>query len=253
LYLAPVEVLTYIFFFLIAALYSSVGFGGGSLYTALLAQSMDEVASIRLTSLSCNTLVTANGSYLFFRAGYLRFKKTLPILLCSVPLCLWASSFELSSVVFRSFLAFFLALAALGMYVQSQQKASALQAPNLSSWWIYPIGSVVGFVSGLTGIGGGIYLAPILYFLRWGSEKEMAALCSLFIAINSIFGILGQLWFHENTLGVELFYPLLAVFLGGQLGSRLGAYRFSPQKVRYVTIALLIFASLRIAWKILFA
>lgn len=244
---------TYLFFFLIAALYSSVGFGGGSLYTALLAQGVESVASIRLTSLSCNTLVTANGSYLFFRAGFIQFKKTAPLLVCSVPFCLWASSFELSSLLFRSFLAFFLALAAVGMYLQSRQTKDPIPAPVFSGVWIFPISAVIGFVSGLTGIGGGIYLAPILYFMRWGSEKEMAAMCSLFIAINSIFGIVGQIWFHNHAFTTALFFPLLAVFLGGQLGSRLGVFRFSQQKVRYITILLLIFASVRITWKIVFA
>jgi uncharacterized membrane protein YfcA len=112
------------------------------------------------------------------------------------------------------------------------------------------LGSGIGYLSGLVGIGGGIFLAPLLHLLRWAEPKKIAATASFFILVNSAFGLAGQWWSGRFQLDPGFVLPLLAaVFLGGQLGSRISALRFRQAEVRWVTAALVFYAGLNILWK----
>lgn len=238
----------YLLFFFIAFVYSSVGFGGGSLYTAVLTQSINNVPQLRLISLSCNTIVTANNLFHFQQSKLIEWKNTAFILACSVPFCLWSSSFKLDSDTLKLLLAFFLFLSAIAIIVQSRLQKPLENAQN-DHWIIYPLSAAIGFISGITGIGGGIYFTPLLYLMRWRNEKKIAAFASAFIAINSIFGIFGQWLFHDLLPSSSwLMLPLVAL-AGGMIGSKVGIKIFNFTAVRFTTVALLFVAAARLIWK----
>lgn len=238
----------YLLFFFIAFVYSSVGFGGGSLYTAVLSQSISNVPQLRLISLSCNTIVTGNNLFHFQKSKLIEWKSTAVILACSVPFCLWSSSFKLNSSTLKLLLALFLSLSAVAIMVQSRLQKPLDDARN-DHWLIYPLSGIIGFISGLTGIGGGIYFTPLLYLLRWRNEKKIAAFASAFIAINSIFGILGQWLFHDLLPESSwLLLPVVAL-AGGFIGSKIGIKIFNFTAVRFTTVALLLVAAARLIWK----
>lgn len=238
----------YLLFFFIAFVYSSVGFGGGSLYTAVLSQTIQNVPQLRLISLSCNTIVTGNNLIHYQKSNLIEWKNIALILGCSIPFCLWSSSFKLDSSTLKILLAIFLSLSAVAIVLQSRLQKPLDNAHN-DHWIIYPLSAVIGFISGLTGIGGGIYFTPLLYLLRWRNEKKIAAFASAFIAINSIFGIIGQWLFHDLLPQSSwLLLPVVAL-AGGFIGSKTGIKIFNFTAVRYTTVALLLVAATRLIWK----
>jgi len=239
----------YLLFFLIAFIYSSVGFGGGSLYTAVLSQSIQNVPQLRIRSLTCNTAVTSNNLIQFQKSKLIDWKNSGLILAFSVPFCIWSSSFKMDSATLKVLLAVFLTLSAIAIIIQSQLKKPEDNAQN-DHWVIYPLSSIIGFISGLTGIGGGIYFTPLLYLLRWRNEKKIAAFASAFIAVNSIFGILSQWYFHQLSPDTSWILLPCVALLGGFLGVKTGIKIFNFTAVRWVTIALLLVAAARLLWKI---
>jgi hypothetical protein len=238
-----------LFFFLVAAIYSAAGFGGGSMYLAILAQSGLSVGAVRMTALGCNALVTANGTWQFHRANWIVWRSVLALLACSVPPCLYASSLQLEEKTYFISLAVALLLAAVVMLVRHPRTEVLTVRPL--RWWMYPLSFVIGGVSGITGIGGGIYLAPFLYLTSWGSPKQIAGASSVYILINSLAGLTMQLaingWQPEGEL-----WPLpMAVLLGSLLGSQWSSARFTHRIVRWLTIVIIIFAAVRTLWKYL--
>ncbi len=240
-------------FFLIALIYSSVGFGGGSSYTALLVFSGVPFAVIPTISLVCNIIVVGGNSINFLRQKLFVAKIFWPLALFSVPFAYWGGSLHLPKLVFLWIL--FVALLVSGIKLIYDFRASReFEASNHTSQFILaPIGAGLGFVAGVTGIGGGIYLAPILYFLRAASPKIIAATCSLFILVNSISGLLGQIQKHHDWEQLFGFWPLpIAVLVGGQIGSR-ALLRFLPNKyVALLTGVLICVVALQIGFKELF-
>lgn len=235
-------------FFIIALVYSSVGFGGGSSYLALMAQPffalMPEV--IRPTALLCNIIVVTGGSVIFYRQGKLSWKEIWPFLIASVPMAFVGGFWKLQDSVFFILLGFTLLIASVFLWIQQDVK-------RVSSWRMdntinkAVLGGVIGFLSGLVSIGGGIFLAPILHFLHWAEAKKISALASVFILVNSISGLIGQFSRGLPNLDWPLMGSLLlAVFVGGQIGSRLGAKKFKPIYVRRITALLILIASLNI-------
>ncbi len=237
-----------VLFFFIALIYSSAGFGGGSSYLALLSQFPYSNVFIRFTGLSCNTIVTSVGTYNFFKKGWIASKPLLGLLLASVPLCLWSSSWKLTNQTYFITLGCCLLLAGVAMLFQKQSQVE--DSKKISNpWWLYIVCSGIGLLSGYTGIGGGVYLAPLLHLIKWGSAKHIAASCSAFILVNSIAGITMQ--YLKNTIEwhTDQLWLLIAVFLGGLIGSRLSSSIFSQQTVRYITVGVIVFAAVRILIK----
>lgn len=231
-------------FFLIAALYASVGFGGGSSYIAVMAMFGVNFLLMRSGALLCNIVVVTTGTYIFYKNGHLDWRKALPLTLASVPMAFLGGYLPIKERTFFILLGSTLVLAALLTWWQpkssqnadeNSRKSTKKQLFNLS------IGGGIGFLSGMVGIGGGIFLAPILYLTRWAEAKTIAATASLFILVNSISGLFGQMAKPDFQIDWKFTVPLLiAVFLGGQLGSRIGAVKLSALWVRRAT-ALLIF------------
>ncbi len=238
-------------FFVVATLYSSVGFGGGSSYLALLTLTLLGFFAIRSLALVCNLVVVSSSTYLYFKHGHAKIKDFLPFILTSIPLAFIGASFKLKENVFFVILGLSLIVSSLFLAWQTLASTTGLEKVKAYPKFIsYLIGAGIGLLSGMVGIGGGIFLAPILNHMRWDKSIKIAALASFFILVNSISGLGGLLW--ANTLElppIETLALLTAVFLGGQLGIRISLKRLSPNGIKRVT-ALLVFAvGLRVLFK----
>lgn len=234
-------------FLVVAFLYSSVGFGGGSSYLAILALTISSFFVIRSTALVCNLVVVGGSCYLFHKAGHLKFKTFIPFIVASVPMAFLGAVFRLEEHIFFSILGVALILAAISLIVQTLNLKSDFQHLRYPRWFSYGIGGSVGLLSGLVGIGGGIFLAPILNYLKWDQPLRIAALASFFILVNSISGIIGLI--SSGTF--EVFWPelailVLAVFIGGQLGVRMTLIKISPKGLRIITALLVFFVGVRV-------
>jgi uncharacterized protein len=237
----------YLFFFLVALVYSSAGFGGGSLYLAILSQYNLLPQSVKFIALLCNSWVTAVGTINYQLRHHIPWKPLLLLLSCSLPLCIWASTFNLNTKAYFILLAFALIIAALFMLRKSQSATEDIAVKN--PWWMYPLAAAIGFLSGLTGIGGGVYLAPAMHLSGWGSAKQIAGASAVFILLNSIAGLITQ--YNTNVIDFmsNQLFLILPVLFGGLIGSKLGSAFFSQKMVKYITIGLLIFAGSRILFK----
>jgi uncharacterized protein len=242
----------YLLFFVIATFYSSVGFGGGSSYLAILALFGVDFLLLRSSALLCNIIVVTGGTYIFYKRGHLKWKKAIPLVLMSVPLAFIGGWLPVREAVFFIILGMTLLVAGLLMWFQRpiSQEGRAKDLKAKSYFYNMSIGSSIGFLAGIVGIGGGIFLAPVLHLSRWDSSKTIAATASLFILANSIAGLAGQMAKPEFQLDWHFVLPLMvAVLLGGQIGSRLGAIRLNQLVVKKATAALILFVSLRILIK----
>lgn len=236
-------------FFLVSMLYASVGFGGGSSYLALLAFFGFAQNELRPLALICNIIVVSGGLYIFYINGFLKLKKGLAIAILSVPLAFMGGRIQLDERLFFLVLGFTLITAAFIMLFQNAEKVREIEEGRVRTGPISNsvIGGGIGFLSGLVGIGGGIFLAPLLHITYWDKAKVIAATASLFILVNSISGLIGQWSTGQVILNGPLIYILMGVvFLGGQIGSRWGALNFNPSKVRLVTAVLIVIVGVRI-------
>ena len=233
-------------FFIIALIYSSVGFGGGSSYLAILALMAIDFFLIRSTALLCNIVVVSVGAFIFFREGKLDFKKSWPLVVSSVPMAYVGGLWPIRQEVFFILLGSTLVVVAALLWLQPEKK-STLSNPKYDTIpFKILVGGSLGFLSGLVGIGGGIFLSPVLHFIRWGEAKKISALASFFILVNSIGGLAGQLQ-QRSVVDWNFVLPLLlSVFIGGQLGSRLGAKKFNPLYIKRITAVLILVAGSKI-------
>ncbi len=240
-------------FFFIATLYSSVGFGGGSSYLALLALIVPNFLLIKTAALLCNLVVVAGSSYLFMRQGYFDKKKFLPLALCSVPAAFLGAMIKLTQTSFFIGLGCVLVLSGALLLLQNFQKRATDNTGTYKHFsWPFNIflGAGTGFLSGLVGIGGGIILSPILNLLKWDGAKKIAALASFFILVNSVAGLLGQATGGNFRMDGRLIPVLLiAVFAGGQLGTRLSLKMIKPAAVRGLTGVLVMYIGIKLVLK----
>lgn len=243
-----------VLFFATAALYATVGFGGGSTYTALLVMMDDAIWRIPIIALICNITVVAAGSYLAVTRRAFVWQHAAPFFIASVPLAFIGGLIALRDETYITLLAISLLLAGLRLLLIGDKDIIA--SPTQSTGKAIAIGGALGLLSGMVGIGGGIFLAPILYYLRWADSKTIAALCSFFILVNSLAGLAGQL--VKNGAGVipeiaEVALTLMAAtLLGGLLGARLLLEYLSPNKIQQITALLIIFVATRLLLQLYF-
>ena len=241
-----------ILFFVTALIYSSVGFGGASTYLALLLLWDVPYHIFPIIALACNIIVVSGNSFNYTRAGNLNIKILLPYLLGSIPFAFIGGSIQIEKELFEIILFFVLGIA--GALLLINFKSYDDNSANYKSLPIYIsilIGIVLGFVSGIVGIGGGIFLSPILYLFRTARPKHITTAVSLFILINSIFGLIGQLSKDQNLFELKDFlYLLLAVFIGGQIGNFVNLKLLSTKILALVTSLLVIFVALRMGFNI---
>ena len=241
-------------FFVTAMLYASVGFGGGSTYNAVLLLSGADYRIIPLVSLACNILVVSGNTVRYSLKGYLKWRTFLPALSLSVPLAWLGGRIPVSESMFSGLLGSVLLLTSVSMLFQKHWKQAPERATTGQSLLLVPIGGATGFLAGLVGIGGGIFLAPVLYWLKWGNEKTIAAACSLFILLNSLSGMAGQATKLGNLGTLDLVVPYLwllpAVVTGGWIGNRFGVLKMRPADLRRGTAILILIVALRLLYKV---
>ena len=241
-----------ILFFITAILYSSVGFGGGSTYLALLLIWDIPYYIFPVIALLCNIIVVTGNSINYVRAGNHNFKLLLPFLFGSIPLAFLGGTLIVKKEIFEILLFLILSIAGVLLLINNKSyddKYIIIKKVNLFVSFL--IGSVFGLVSGLVGIGGGIFLSPILFLLKADKPKNIVTTASLFILINSIFGILGQLT-KENILNeISLYWPLfISVLIGGLFGNYLNLTIFSNRVLAIITSTLVIFVAIRMGFRI---
>ncbi len=241
------------FFFIVAFIYSAVGFGGGSGYLAILALYGVGRAEMRLTALICNIVVVLGGTILFVRRKELPYRKVLPLVAVSVPAAFVGARMKVSDATFFVLLGVTLMAAGLLLWLQPRRAEDELPANN-NTIKEAAIGGGIGFLSGMVSIGGGIFLAPVLHLLRWDTARHIAATASFFILINSIAGLAGQLSVQVHDASWHRIAMLGAVvLLGGQLGARMGIVWLSGLLVRRLTAVLVFVAGVEVLVKQFYA
>ena len=241
-------------FFLVAVAYSSVGFGGGSTYNALLILSGMDYRLVPVIALSCNILVVSGGIYHYARAGVLSIGQLLPFIVLSVPMAWLGGSLAVSEQVFIGLLGFSLLLAGAQMLVKPQATSVGHQYSTPRYWLVAaPVGGFIGLLAGITGIGGGIFLAPVIYLLHLAPARAVAGITSGFILVNSIAGLAGHMikaGDYSPLQGWVQAWPLfIAVIIGGQIGSHLGAYKLSETWVKRLTAVLMLYVAVRLIFR----
>ena len=234
-------------FLVTAILYSSVGFGGGSTYLALLLIWEIPYFIIPVIALSCNTIVVSGNCFNYIRAGNLNHKLLFPYLIGSIPLAYMGGSLFIEKQLFEILL--FIVLLVAGLLLLLNFKSYDDKDESYKKIPIFIsilIGGSLGFISGIVGIGGGIFLSPILFLIRAGKPKHIVTTASLFILINSISGIIGQLTKNDVLVEVQNYwYLLVAVLIGGQIGNFLNLKIFPTRILALVTAFLVLFVTIR--------
>ena len=243
-----------IFFFITAILYSSVGFGGGSTYLALLLIWDTPYYIFPVIALFCNIIVVTGNSVNYIRAGNHNLKLLLPFLIGSIPFAYIGGTLIINKEIFEILL--FLVLSLAGSLLLMNNKAyenKDIVVKKLNILISLIIGSLLGLISGIVGIGGGIFLSPILFLLKADKPKNIITTASLFILVNSISGIFGQ-FTKDNVINeFTIYWPLfLSVFIGGLIGNYLNLKIFSNRVLALITSFLVIFVAARMAFKIFF-
>ncbi len=234
-------------FFIIATVYSSAGFGGGSSYLATLSLFPMAFQDMRLTALICNIVVVSSSVLLFNKHKYIKWSRILPLVILSIPLAYLGGKLLLEERSFFLLLGGSLLLASIAMIMDNREKV--IEFPKFSN---AAIGGGIGFLSGVVGIGGGIFLSPLLHLSSWGKPKVIAATSAIFILVNSAAGIIGQLSTNAVSLDLSSVAVLsLAVFVGGQIGARMTIFKFKPHIVRRITAFVILIVSLRLLFKYL--
>ena len=231
-----------------ALIYAIAGFGGGSTYTALLVLAGTDFRAVPILSLACNIIVVSAGTWRFARTGHFDWRRAWPLFVTSVPAAWIGGRLMVERELFIGLLAGSLLVAGVVMLWQPLWKRDV--APSPSPRWVEPVaGGSLGLLAGIVGIGGGIFLAPLLYLLRWDAPRRIAATCAAFILVNSIAGLAGQAIKGVGAAGAvlsdhALLFP--AVLVGGLVGAGLGARKIEPKWVRVVTALLILYVAGRL-------
>ena len=242
-----------IIFFVTAILYSSVGFGGGSTYLALLLLWGIPYFIFPIIALCCNIIVVSGNCFNYIRAGNLNLKLLIPYLIGSVPLAFIGGSIPVEKKIFEILLFSILTIAGILLLFKfksyNEDKKYYKKIPTIIS---IIIGAILGFVSGVVGIGGGIFLSPILFLIKAAKPKHIVTAASLFILVNSLSGIIGQLTKNDilNEV-VSYWFLFLIVLIGGQIGNFLNLKIFSSRTLALITGSLVLFVALRMGIKII--
>ena len=242
-----------IFFLITSILYSSVGFGGGSTYLAIMLIWEIPFYIIPILALCCNIIVVSGNSIHYVRSGNLNLNLLVPYLIGSIPFAFFGASISISKELFEIILFIILFIAGILLLIKNNSyRDDQIKINSVPKAVSIFIGSVIGFFSGIVGIGGGIFLSPILFLMKAGYPRHIATAASLFILINSIFGVAGQL--TKNIVFDEFlnYWPLfLCVLIGGQIGNLLNIKFLSNKTLTIITSMLVIFVSIRMGIRLI--
>jgi len=240
-------------FLVTAILYSMAGFGGGSTYNALLVLAGADYRILPAIALACNIIVVSAGVVQFLHAKKMRLVDVAPLCLLSAPAAWLGGRIEVPETLFIGLLGAALLAAGILMFIDPAEPETMTKESRPLALPV-AIGGGIGFLSGLVGIGGGIFLAPFLHFVRWGRAHEIGGAASFFILINSLTGLWGQLQKLNDSAALHsalAYWPLpLAVFAGGLAGSFIGARRLPAGSIKKLTGALILYVAVRLLWRL---
>ena len=241
-----------ILFFVTAILYASVGFGGGSTYLALLLIWNIPYHIFPIIALICNIFVVSGNSFNYIKAGNLNLKLLIPYLIGSIPLAFIGGSLPIEKNIFEIFLFIVLAIAGTLLLINFKSyDDNESTYRNIPIFISILIGGILGFVSGVVGIGGGIFLSPILFLIKAAKPKHIVTAASLFILINSISGVLGQLTKNIVLSDISSYwYLFLIVIIGGHIGNFLNLKMFPARLLALITSTLVLFVAIRMGIKL---
>ncbi len=229
--------------FIVAVLYSSVGHGGASGYLAVMALLAVAPEQTRPAALVLNLFVASIGAFQFYRAGFFSWNTFWPFAVTSIPFAFIGGMIKLPTNVYRTVLGLVLLFAAFRLAWKFASDNKAVQPPKI--WMALIIGAVIGLLSGLVGVGGGIFLTPILLLMHWSETKTAAGVSALFILVNSASGLMGN-YAQVSVLPQNVWFWIAAAVAGGIVGSMLGAKKFESLTIRRVLAAVLIFAAVKL-------
>ena len=240
----PTAFLILIAIFLVAILYSSVGHGGASGYLAVMAFLAVAPEVTRPTALVLNLFVASIGTVQFYRAGHFSWRIFLPFAAASIPMALVGGMIHLPTDVYKTVLGVVLCLAAIRLAVKLKND-DQVSEPPLAACLL--IGAVIGLLSGLVGVGGGIFLTPVLLLMRWAETRVAAGVSVVFILVNSAAGLAGQYSRGAlETLPNDVWAWIAAAVVGGMIGSTLGSKKFDSMTLRRVLAVVLVFAGVKL-------
>jgi len=228
---------------IISFLYSSVGHGGASGYLALMALFSFAPETMKPTALLLNLFVAGISFYYYYKEGYFNKKLFLSFALSSIPLAFLGGTIEIDASIYKKILAVLLVFAILKMLNVFGKESESIKQVKL--WQGLVVGGIIGFFSGLIGIGGGIILTPIILLLHWGKMKEAAAVSALFIWVNSASGLIGQFTSGIN-LNMDSFILVTIALIGGVFGGYLGSKKINNQNLRYILAFVLAIACVKL-------
>lgn len=234
-------------FVVISFLYSSVGFGGGSSYLAILSLFITDFNTIRTHALLCNIAVVSIGCVVAYLKGFLSFKKAIPYVIFSVPAALLGATFKLSERTFFIILGGALVLSAIALFLQVVRPVKPLTDTKKILIRSVPLGTGLGFLSGIVGIGGGIFLSPVLNLLNWEEAKNIAGIASFFILVNSIGGIAGLAISGSIMVAMPFtLWVVAAVIVGGFAGSLISMKLFNALLIKRLTAVLILIVGIKL-------
>lgn len=238
-------VLFYVLLLVVAFLYASVGHGGASGYLALMAIFSVAPEVMKPTALLLNLFVSLTAFIQFYRGKHFVWKIFLPLALASVPMAFVGGLITIDAGIYKKILGVLLIISIIRLLFTKDAEEQALKKPNVALSLL--IGALIGFLSGLIGIGGGIILSPLLLLLSWTNQKQTAAISALFIFVNSASGLIGQLT-KDIQFNTDMYWYVAIAFVGGLGGAYLGSLKFKQPVLKKILALVLVVA----AYKLLF-
>jgi hypothetical protein len=237
-------ILAFLLFLIIATLYSSVGHAGASGYLAVMALLSFAPEAIKPSSLVLNIIVATIASVKFIRAGYFDKRIFTSFVIASIPFAFIGGYITVSPKYFKLIAGLFLIISALLLIFKTYIKPSQSEPTQMPTGYGLILGSIIGLFSGLIGVGGGIFLSPIIIMFNWTTVKKASGVAALFILCNSLSGLAGH-FTALNKLDSNIFYWIIAVMIGGLLGSYLGVLKFNNKVIIFCLFLVLMTAGLK--------
>ncbi len=233
---------------LVAMLYASVGHAGASGYLAVMALVGIAPLEMKPTALVLNIVVSLIAVVQYYRAGAFSWRIFLPLALASIPFAYLGGSINLPAHWYKPMVGVVLIYAAFYSFRRSYQTRSRTLTPNaVAPWTLGMVGAVLGLLSGLTGVGGGIFLSPLLLRMNWAAVRVISGVAAMFILVNSVAGLLGVLAHHPNP-SRNLPYWVAAVIIGGYFGAYLGSKRLNTTLIQRILSVVLLISGLKMIW-----
>ncbi len=238
------DILFLVLLFVVAALYASVGHGGASGYLALMALFGFEQYTMKSTALTLNLFVSAISFYSFYKNGYFRLNVLFPFIIGSIPMAFLGARINIDSGIYKTILGVFLLIAVTRFFFRPREDFKDTKIPVF--WLAIIIGGVIGFFSGMIGIGGGIILSPLLLLLHWSNVKETAGISAIFIFLNSLAGLTGLYFNNSFSPNTHILLWVVIGLAGGTAGGFISSNKLSHIKLKYLLATVLLVAGFKL-------